>query len=625
MCGLIGAVDTNISFENFHLAQSTILHRGPDSNDIHIDKELHLHLGFARLAIQDLSRAGNQPMHSEDGLYTLLFNGEIYNFPQLKEALMKLKYSFKSNSDSEVILAGYQSWGLNGLLEKLDGMFAIVLVDRKSKQIHLIRDHFGIKPLFYYLDESVFYFASEIKPILRMLPTYEINLENLEKSIYFTSLPRNDGSNIKNINRVLPGACITLDLRTMHKKELIYFQLKDLIDKNQYIENSKLSRKRIARKLGDLLKTNVESTLISDAKLGVLFSGGLDSSLIAKFTHQSREIKPKFFSLLNADSEKPVKEFVSKFNNELSFVTSDNNETFKNLGSLIYFLEDINKAESWVLGKVCGEAKNQGYKSLLTGDGADELFAGYNDHALFYAQNKIKLNPISSFFEKFFIEIGFDKFTNLFSTIKPARVELIEAPIDFLVNKGKGISSFDRAMQAYAFEENYPVRAANALLYEELNFWIERFMLRADRFSMINSIELRLPFLRREIVAFALNTPFNKKIKFGINLRSKRMFETKSLLRILAKKSGIPKNIIRQRKIGTNFSNRETILKLFTNWNFSKLEEQLGIEVNQKKDSYFLNPDRLMVSLICGDIFLRIFQYRITPEEINAELSRILT
>jgi asparagine synthetase B (glutamine-hydrolysing) len=213
----------------------------------------------------------------------------------------------------------------------------------------------------------------------------------------------------------------------------------------------------------------------------------------------------------------------------------------------------------------------------------------------------------------------------LFSTIKPARVELIEAPIDFLVNKGKGISSFDRAMQAYAFEENYPVRAANALLYEELNFWIERFMLRADRFSMINSIELRLPFLRREIVAFALNTPFNKKIKFGINLRSKRMFETKSLLRILAKKSGIPKNIIRQRKIGTNFSNRETILKLFTNWNFSKLEEQLGIEVNQKKDSYFLNPDRLMVSLICGDIFLRIFQYRITPEEINAELSRILT
>jgi asparagine synthetase B (glutamine-hydrolysing) len=150
-------------------------------------------------------------------------------------------------------------------------------------------------------------------------------------------------------------------------------------------------------------------------------------------------------------------------------------------------------------------------------------------------------------------------------------------------------------------------------------------MLRADRFSMINSIELRLPFLRREIVGFALNTPFNKKIKFGINLRSKRMFETKSLLRLLAKKSGIPKNIIRQRKIGTNFSNSETILKLFANWNFSKLNEQLGIDVNQKKDSYFSNPDRLMVSLICGDIFLRIFHYRITPEEIDAELSRILT
>ncbi len=625
MCGLIGAIDSNISSEKFKLAQDSICHRGPDSTASHIDKELNLHLGFSRLAIQDLSEAGNQPMHSENGLYTLLFNGEIYNFPQLKEELMKLGYSFKSNSDSEVILAGYQLWGLNCLLEKIDGMFAIAVIDRKSRQIHLIRDHFGIKPLFYYLHKNVFYFASEIKPILKMLQVYEINLENLEQAIYFTSLPRNRGSNIKNVNRVLPGECVTLNLVTMEKSELIYFELKDLIDIEEYCKNSKLSRKEIAKKLGGLLKANVKSTLISDAKVGVLFSGGLDSSIITRFTHQSTEIKPKLFSLFNAESEKPIKKFLSKFENELSFVTSDNKETLKNLGSLVYFLEDINKAESWVLGKVCSEAKNQGYKSLVTGDGADELFAGYNDHALFYIQNKIKFNRILSLIEKSFIEIGFDKFTNLFSTIKPARVELIEAPIDLLINKGRGIRSFDSAMKIYGFEENYPVRAANALLYEELNFWIERFMLRADRFSMVNSIELRLPFLRREIVRFALNTPFNKKIRFGFNVRSKRFFESKSILRILARELDIPKFIVRQRKIGTTFSNHKMIVKLFLNWNFSKLEESLGIEINQREDSYFLNPDRLMVSLICGDIFLRIFHYRIPPEEVNAELSRILS
>ncbi len=624
MCGLIGAIDSNISAENFRIAQKSIFHRGPDSSGSHIDKELNLYLGFSRLAIQDLSEAGNQPMYSENGLYTLLFNGEIYNFLMLKEELKKLEYRFKSNSDSEVILAGFQLWGLEVLLEKLDGMFSIVLVDKSLKQIHLIRDPFGIKPLFYYLDQNVFYFASEIKPILKMFPKYEIDLQNLEKSIYFTSLPRNRGSNIKGVNRVLPGECVTLNLNTMQIKEFMYFQIKDLIDKAEYAENSKLSRKDIARKLGDLLKCNVESTLISDAKLGVLFSGGLDSSIIARFTNQSQEIKPKCFSLLNAESEEPIKKFVAKFKNDLSFVTSDNNETFKNLGSLIYSLEDINKAEAWVLGKVCKEAKNQGYKSLVTGDGADELFAGYNDHALFYIQNKIKSIKILSFLEKSLIENGFDKFTNLFSTIKPARVELIEAPIDLLVNKGKGMSSFEKAMKVYEFEENYPVRAANALLYEELNFWIERFMLRADRFSMINSVELRLPFLRRDIVRFAINTPFNKKIKFGLNVSSKRLFESKSILRDLAQELGIPNRIIRQRKIGTTFSNHETILKLFSNWDFSILKDLLGIEINQKKDSYFSNPDRLMVSLICGDIFLRIFYHHITPDEVNNELARIL-
>jgi asparagine synthase (glutamine-hydrolysing) len=195
-----------------------------------------------------------------------------------------------------------------------------------------------------------------------------------------------------------------------------------------------------------------------------------------------------------------------------------------------------------------------------------------------------------------------------------------------LLHNGKGFDEFFKSNEYYYFEKDTAVRAANALLFDEVAYWIERFMLRADRFSMLNSTELRLPFIRKDLVQLALNIPFNKKIKLKLTWKSKRFYETKTLLRGLAKTLGIPRAIFSQRKVGTNFTSSSEIEKLFSNWNFSDLEDYFGWDFRmiQSKGDKNIIPDRLKISLISGDIFIRLFLKKETKEKIDSELASIL-
>jgi len=275
-----------------------------------------------------------------------------------------------------------------------------------------------------------------------------------------------------------------------------------------------------------------------------------------------------------------------------------------------------------VLGQVCSLAKKDGVKSLLSGDGADELFAGYREHSNFYLNSKISQNIIFSKLQKLLDNLGFDSTVKLYNSIKPSSSDLISYPVDYVINNGKGIELFNLAFEKYKFEKNLTIRKSNALLFTEINYWIERFLLRADKFSSANSIELRLPYLRTDLVKFALNIPFNKKIKFKVNISNKQLYQSKSILRILGKKIGISNFILRQRKVGTNYTNSATIDSVFKSWNFSDLEEFLDIRIDP---SYNLNyPDRLKVSLVCGDIFLKLFVKSDTPESINRRLKLAL-
>ena len=626
MCGIFGVVSRKIDEVKAQEANCLLAHRGPDSNGTYIDRSLGIFIGFHRLSIQDLSEAGNQPLKTSDGSVILAFNGEIYNFKDLRRLLVEQGYKFESNSDSEVILAGYVLWGIDQLLKVLDGMFAVIIFDKLLNKIVIFRDQFGIKPLFYYLDQKHFIFSSEIKPIISYLGSQELNLSNLMNSILFTGIPRSNGTNFKNVLRVMPGEIVFCDLLTYQSVTQRYFELHELIDEDEYRVNKDLSRKQLSLKIGEKLTESLRTAVMSDANLGVLFSGGLDSSLITKSVDELIGNPSQCFTLLNKDSIEPTKAYRIKYKNPISYTETSASETLENLGTLVHALEDINKAESWALGKVCKTARDSEYKSLLTGDGADELFGGYNDHANYYLNRKLLNNKITSKLYRLFEIIGFDSWVSLFASTKPADPELLTLPIDLMLHSGKGYFAFSKSIKYYAFEEDTSIRAANALLYEEVNYWIERFMLRADRFSMFNSIELRLPFVRKDLIRLALNIPFDKKIKFRLAWKSKRFYETKTLLRGLAKTLGIPRIVFSQRKIGTQYTTSSEIDKLFSNWDLSELVNSFGwdLSVVQSEGEKNRIPDRLKVSLVCGDIFIRLFQNGVTKEEIDSDLVSIM-
>jgi asparagine synthase (glutamine-hydrolysing) len=551
-----------------------------------------------------------------------MLNGEIYNFEKLRNELSTQGYKFKSKSDTEVIIIGYQNWGIESLLKKLDGMFAIVVIDLKLNLTFLCRDQFGIKPMYYNFSKDNLVFASEIKPLLSYTGEIEIDKNNFRNDVFFTSLPISNGTNFKKTKRILAGEYAEYDMKQSKLSHHKYFSLGDLIDEAQYEKNKKTSRRKITKKLKQELAQSISSTLVSDAPVGVLFSGGVDSAIIARFANIVSTTPVKCYSLINKDSKHYISNFRKLFSTEIRTIELNESNTFENLGTLIYGLENINKTESWVLGQVCSLAKKDGVKSLLSGDGADELFAGYREHSNFYLNSKISQNIIFSKLQKLLDNLGFDSSVKLFNSIKPSSPDLISYPVDYVINNGKGIELFNLAFEKYKFEKNLTIRKSNALLFTEINYWIERFLLRADKFSSANSIELRLPYLRADLVKFALNIPFNKKIKFKVNIFNKQLYQSKSILRILGKKIGISNFILRQRKVGTNYTNSATIDSVFKSWNFSDLEEFLDIRIDP---SYNLNyPDRLKVSLVCGDIFLKLFVKSDTPESINRRLKLTL-
>jgi asparagine synthase (glutamine-hydrolysing) len=622
MCGIFGVLAKDINLNKARCSHKLLSHRGPDSESEFLEKNAGVYIAFHRLAIQDLSILGEQPMISQDKKIIVMLNGEIYNFEKLRNELSTQGYKFESKSDTEVIIIGYQNWGIESLLKKLDGMFAIVIIDLKLKLTFLCRDQFGIKPMYYNFSEDNLVFASEIKPLLSYTGEIEIDKDNFRNDVFFTSLPISNGTNFKKTKRILAGEYAEYDMKQSKLSHHKYFSLGDLIDESQYEKNKKTSRRKITKKLKKELAQSISSTLVSDAPVGVLFSGGVDSAIIARFANIVSTTPVKCYSLINKDSKQYISNFKKLFSTEIRTIELNEIDTFENLGTLIYGLENINKTESWVLGQVCSLAKKDGVKSLLSGDGADELFAGYREHSNFYLNSKISQNIIFSKLQKLLDNLGFDSSVKLFNSIKPSSPDLISYPVDYVINNGKGIELFNLAFEKYRFEKNLAIRKSNALLFTEINYWIERFLLRADKFSSANSIELRLPYLRADLVKFALNIPFNKKIKFKVNIFNKQLYQSKSILRILGKKIGISNFILRQRKVGTNFTNSATIDSVFKSWNFSDLEEFLDIRIDP---SYNLNyPDRLKVSLVCGDIFLKLFVKSDTPESINKRLKLTL-
>ena len=391
MCGINGILKINPnydirSFENkINQMNETIIHRGPDSGGVYVNNPIGQ--GFRRLSIIDLSDAGNQPMLSQDKSISLVFNGEIYNYLELIEELKTKGHVFSTKTDTEVIIHAYQEWGTD-CVNRFNGMWGFALYDFKNELFFASRDRMGVKPFYYHLNKDYLVFSSETKAILKVESFREANRAKAFEYIAYGYNKTNDGETfVEKINELLPGTNLLVD-----KKGVKFEKYWTLTTDMYKLNPSKTISEEFTLLFEDALKLRYRS----DVPIGILLSGGLDSSVITKITDdliKKGELAQNkimaytaHFPGLENDEYKIALEFSKTCKNiELKSITPDLNEVTKNLDDIIYGLDQpVLGFNSIVHNLLMKEIRKDGIVVTLNGQGADEAYYGYEKHIFGY-------------------------------------------------------------------------------------------------------------------------------------------------------------------------------------------------------------------------------------------------
>ncbi len=538
MCGFCGFV--NSKFENKNLVlkdmMDSIAHRGPDSSGEYSDDNINM--GFRRLSFLDLE-AGAQPLYNEDARYTLTYNGEIYNFQEIREDLIEKGHIFKTHTDSEVILHGYEEYGTD-LLNKLRGMFAFVIWDNVEKTLFGARDFFGIKPFYYTLTGNEFVYASEIKAILKHPNVKkELNEDALETYLTFqySALPE---TFFKGIFKLPPAH---------------YFILKDgKMEMTRYWEPKFEAKEDSLENYVDMIdaqmKESIEAHKISDVEVGSFLSSGVDSSYVASCFNGDHTFTVGF-----ANEQYNEISYAEDLSKEINIPNTNKvitpEEYWNVLPKVQYFMDEPLADPSCVaLYFVCNIA-SQTVKGVLSGEGADEFFGGYN----------IYKEPLDS-----------SAYHKLPKGLRKALARLVQAlPFSF---KGKnfiirGSKDIEERFLGNAYMFSAKERKAllkiktNApdpfefvkpiydkvrdkdditkMQYVDMHMWLSGdILLKADKMSMANSLEVRVPFLDRKVFDVASKIP----TKYRVNKEN-----TKYAMRLAAKRN-LPPAVANKKKLG---------------------------------------------------------------------------
>ncbi|MFX0072312.1 MAG: asparagine synthase (glutamine-hydrolyzing), partial [Candidatus Hermodarchaeota archaeon] len=391
MCGIIGEISNQkIDIDKFTRMRDTLIHRGPDDDGLYINSQQNVTLGHRRLSIIDLSPAGKQPMKNEDGTIWLTFNGEIYNFKNIKNELINRGHIFSSNTDSEVIIHGYEEWGVN-IIYKLNGMFAFGIWDEKKNQLFLARDRVGIKPLYYYYNNQRFIFASEIKAIVedKEIPR-TINPEALKFYFMFAYVP-SPLSIWKNINKLSPGHYLILRNNKYTVKKYWDVRLRKNSD----------NEKEVINKIEENLKNSIRLRFISDVPVGTLLSGGIDSSIVTAIGSTIKKdlcsytigFEPEELSELKY--AKLVANHLDIDNKDAILSAANIDDQFDKM--LYYYDEPLGVSSIFPTFRVM-DLISRDLKVALSGDGGDELFVGYAWYPRYLQYYKFRyLRPLFKF------------------------------------------------------------------------------------------------------------------------------------------------------------------------------------------------------------------------------------
>jgi asparagine synthase (glutamine-hydrolysing) len=616
MCGIAGYITiekySNSLFEKNAIELKKIMkNRGPDQQGFFRKsrKNYSVNFFFSRLSIIDLDERSNQPFYSDN--HVLVFNGEIYNYLEIRKILESKGIKFKTHSDTEVLIKSYQFWGKN-CTKYFDGMWSFAIFDYLKEEVFISRDNFGEKPLYYFFDQKNLVFGSEIKFIQNLIPHKDIKEINYGKiNDYLTkgykSLNKNNSSFYKNINQLESGTNLTINLNKFKISKEKYLIKSDLI--NQKISNDKNDNIYEIKKL---LIQSMKYRLRSDVPISFCLSGGIDSSSLVSLSCKHFNLKPKCYSIIDSDKRYNEKKLIQKIKKDIDCeveyinLKKEKNEFFfDNLDKLInYHDAPISTISYYIHSKISCKARKDNYKVIFSGTGADEIFTGYYDHFLLYL-NEIKKNT------------NYDNELKLWKkNIKPfiRNINLKDAELfhknpnfrNHIFFEKEFINQFYKKDINFNFtEKKYSSNILkNRLLNELFHESVPTILKEDDLNSMMNSIENRSPFLCKKLVSYALS------------IKNKNYIEkaySKNILREAMK--GILHEDIRleRKKIGFNSN-----IKSITSLNGKILSEFLSessyirdiVDLNKIKKLDFSkeisnNLSKFLFSLINVKLFLK--------------------
>ena len=557
MCGIAGILDCTYQTSKEHLKQNimdmtnTMVNRGPDSAGYWVDDQVGIALGHRRLAIIDLSAEGQQPMVSSSGRYVMSFNGEVYNYKTLRNNLESKGYPFRGHSDTEVALASIEYWGLEQAVQKFVGMFAFALWDKQSLKLYLVRDRLGEKPLYYGWVRKNFLFASELKA-LTVHPDFGAEIDRNALALYlrYNCIPA-PYSIYKGIYKLLPGCILTItpDQPGITPDPIVYWSMRCVAERGNHSLFTGSEQEAISQ-LDELLKDSVKSKMMSDVPLGAFLSGGIDSSTLV--------------ALMQAQSSKPIKTFTiglheSDYNEAqhakriAGHLGTDHTELYLNPQDIINVIPRIPTLydepfadSSQIPSYLVAQMARQHVTVALSGDGGDELFAGYNRHAwipriwnktgwiplplrklltgCLQSKSPAQWNGIYKTFEKFLPSqyrqrVPGDKLHKLAGVLasknpqemyyglvshwrNPEGIVIGSTEPETVVTDNRRWASLDGLVEQIMF-------------LDSVSYLPDDILVKVDRACMGVSLESRAPYLDHRVVEYAWRLPISMKLKDG--------------------------------------------------------------------------------------------------------------
>lgn len=529
MCGIIGFNYEDKVF--LKKALKEIRHRGPDYSGTFSDKNVSF--GHARLSIIDLSKSGNQPMSNENRTIWVIFNGEIYNFKELKNNL-KNQHDFKSNTDTEILIHLYEEEGIN-MLSKLQGMFAFCIYDSKKKILFLARDRVGIKPIYYYNVNKKFIFCSEIKGILQNLEIKkQVNFNALSSFLTFRTNTQEE-TLFNNIKKLKQGNFLIYNLQNNKIKIQKYWDF--------YPNPKNQNLNYFSSKLRELLEDSVRARLMSDVPYGMFLSGGVDSGIIACLMKKYSSNQIKTFSVGFGDNEytetKEARFLAEKLNTDHHELLI-NESSVKHLPKIIYQADEPISDPTVIPTYLLSKYTKKYCTVILNGEGSDELFAGYPQYKFMKINNLLIKNfpkPIKKQIPRILEKIpqnilnkgfkfasslgekGIERFSNFINSNMPSQQYLNQISI---FNEQEQSELLNKKINLYK-KYNHYFKDSNSkniiTACQKLDFkepMVEGLLMKVDKNTMAFSIEGRVPFLDHRIVELAWKIPSNLKLKLII-------------------------------------------------------------------------------------------------------------